>query len=234
MVGKHFEAVALANSYPPLLVDDYNRIGHVVSKEFRWYLIGLTCSLAEKKILQADELNLQLTREQVAKNSGCAKETLRRYICYANSIIRLEESMPELAADILAGRTRLGLKTTLILLRLPPSDIVEIMQRINSEDTPIRQIIMEHTGRPLSYPRRFRDGRNTKYSPKSVKELPRHDPDALITGLTFTIPSWTKAIKRVHLSSDMSKPAQNKLNDELASLNSAISALVGLLTEANQ
>ena len=235
MLGSSYsDAVALANSNPPLLKDDYNQIAQVVSKEFRWYLIGLTCSLAENERLQTAELNKRLTRKQMAKNCGCAVDTLRRYIYYASAIDRLERSMPELAADILAGRTRLSLKTTLKILRLPPSDIFEIMKRVNSESTPIRKIIVEHTKRPFSYPRRFSDGRSTKYAPKSVKEVPRYDPDVLITGLTFTIPSWMKAIKRVQLSGNISKSSQNKLSTELAKLNSAAGALIELLTEANQ
>jgi hypothetical protein len=226
------DVIALANSNPPLLTHDYNRIERDVSKEFRWYLIGLTCSLAAKGRLQPDGLNKLLTNAQVAKNSGYSTETMKRFMNYANSIGRLEKSLPGLAADILAGKTRLGLKTTILIAKLPPNDISEIIKRVESEDTSIRKIIAEHTKRPLSYPRRFSDGRSTKDTPKSVKDIPRHDPDALIAGITFTIPSWVKAINRVHINTSISQTAKNKLSSELSNLYIAVEALIELLTEA--
>lgn len=147
------EAIARANSCPPLLHDDYTRLEETVSKEFKWYLIGLTCWLADKKCFHSDDLNDRLTRERIAKSSGNSTETMKRYMCYSNSIDRVHKALPELASDTLAGKTRLGLKTAIILAKLPPEDMTAIMKRVEAEHTPIRRIIEEQTKRPVSYPR---------------------------------------------------------------------------------
>jgi len=166
-------AITLANFYPPLLLDDYNQIEQTVSREFRWYLIGLTCLLVVDKSFQSDSLNDFLTRTQIAQNSGYSEGTMTRFVSYANAITRMQKVLPDLVTDILAGKTRLGLKTTIILAKLPPDDIVAIMKRVEVEQTSIRKIISEQIRRPLTYPRKFSDGRSTKSSPKTIKDFPR-------------------------------------------------------------
>ena len=224
------EATVLAHSSPPLTFDDYNRIERSVSREFRWYLIGLICSF-----FQSDKSDNNLTRAQVAQNSGYAEETMKRFMCYVNSVNRLQQSFPDLVSDILAGKTRLGLKTTILLAKQSPNDIAVIIKRVETENTPIRRIISDQIKHPLTYPRRFSDGRSTKSSPKSIKDTPRYDPDAQITGLIYTIPSWIKAIERVHMNEDIcnvSHSARNKLRDEFLNLKSVTEALIKLIKGA--
>lgn len=235
---KYFDdALDYANSFPPLIADDYTWLEETVSKEFKWYTIGLTCWLADKKAFNNERLNGVLTREQVAQNAGNSAETMRRYMCYVNSIDRLYNTLPELAVSILEGKTRLGLKTTIILAKQSFDDIPLIMERINAEETSIRQIISEQIKRPLMYPRRFSDGRSTKYSPKSVKDKPRYDPDARVAELTFTIPSWEKAINRVYMSDNLhevSKTARMNLVAKLGTLKGVIEQITNQITEAKQ
>jgi hypothetical protein len=231
------DAIVYANSYPPLLADDYIRLEEIISKEFKWYIIGLTCWLADKKEFYTELLNDVLTREQVAQNTGISVETMKRYMCYVNSVDRLHDILPELASNILAGKTRLGLKTAIILAKQSAEDISSIMKRISSEETSVRQIISEQVKRPLMYPRKFSDGRSTKYSPKSVKDRPRYDPDAQVTELTFTIPSWEKAINRLYMDENLhevSKTAQLNLNIKLETLKCAIDQMREQITEAKQ
>jgi len=228
------DAIILANSCPPLSHDDYAWLEETVSKEFKWYLIGLTCWFAEKKQFYTDDLNGQLTRERIAANSRNSVETMKRYICYTNSIHRVQKVLPDLASHILAGKTRLGLKTVIVLAKQSPDDITIIMRRIARERTPILQIIMEQIKRPLIYPRKFADGRSTKSTPKSVKDNPRYDPDAQVAGLTFTIPSWIRTINRVQVSDNLhrvSKSACGSLSNELANLKSVIERTFKFLME---
>lgn len=39
---------------------------------------------------------------------------------------------------------------------------------------------------------------------QSIKDMPMFDPDADITGLTLTIPSWTGSIQRIQTKTDLS------------------------------
>lgn len=234
---KREEVIALVNSDPPLTLDDYSYLTQTISREFRWYLIGLTCIHAEKKSFHTNNLNQLLTLEQVAINSGYSHNTMKRFVSYTNSIFRLQIAMPKLADAIIMGNTRLGLKTTIILSKLPPKDIDAVMKRVEDERTPIRKIIAEQIKRPVSYPRRFSDGRGTKSSPKSVKDIPRYDPDAQVTVLTYTIPSWKKAMDRIHMNQALhtvSQPTRMKLDMELTNLRCVTEALIERMTEARK
>jgi len=229
----NMDAITLANSYPPLLLNDYKRLEETVSREFRWYLIGLTCSLANQKSFQSDELNNQLTRVQIAQNSGYVKDTLKQFIRYTNAIAYIQKIFPDIATDILSGRTKLGLKTTILLSKQPPDNIPAIMKRIEAEDTPIRMIITEQIKNSVACP----NDNSNKDSPKSIKDIPCYDPDAQVTGLTYTIPSWVKAIDRVHISENLnqvSRPARNKLSKELINLKSVANALIELIAEVQK
>jgi hypothetical protein len=228
------EAVTLANSDPPLKFEDYNRLEQAVSQEFRRFLIGLTCSLADNKRFQNDNLNNLLTRAQVAQNSGYAKNSMKRLVYYANAITRLQKDLPSLAADILAGKTRLGVESTIILAKQSTGNISVIIKRMETDSMSLRRIIAEQIQRPAAYSRKFSVERSVKRKPMSVKDMPRYDPDAEVYGLTYTIPTWARAINRLYLSDifEVSDPARIKLNRELENLKGAADALIELIMEA--
>jgi hypothetical protein len=229
---KHLDseaAVVLANSIPPLMQADYTRLEESVSKEFRWYLIGLTCLLANDKSFQSDVLNNQLTRAQIAKNCGCAEETIRRFMYYTNVIFRLQKIFPELASDILKGKSRLGLKATLRLAKLQRDDIRAIIKRIETEDTSARRIILEQTRSSVFNTRNISGGKRNSDSLKTVKDKPRYDPDSQVVGLTYTIPSWVVAVHRIYTSDTLygiSDFARVNLSNELQNLKNATHALM--------
>lgn len=232
-----FKANALANSYPPMLLGDYIRIEQTISAQFKWYLLGLTYSCVDYKSFETYELNTNMTRAQLSQNSGCAEGTLRRFKYYMNAIGQIQKSLPELASRILAGDTRLGLKTTFVLVKLPPHEITLIMDRAEIENAPIRAIIAEQSNPPLTYTQRFSDGCSTKNSPKSVKDIPRYDPDAHVAGLTYTIPSWVKAISRLQVANNLyeiSDSAREKLGNELMNLNNAIESIINKMLEVER
>ena len=63
----------------------------------------------------------------------------------------------------------------------------------------------------------------------SVKDMPVFDPDAEITGLTLTIPSWTSSIERTKTKSDLSivsNNARTKLTSALQDLQAKIQEML--------
>ena len=66
----------------------------------------------------------------------------------------------------------------------------------------------------------------------SVKDMPVFDPDAEITGLTLTIPSWASSIDRTRTKTDLSivsDHARNKLAEALADLQFRISNMLSVM-----
>ena len=64
--------------------------------------------------------------------------------------------------------------------------------------------------------------------------MPAFDPDADITGLTLTIPSWTSSINRVLTKTDLSivsDTARNSLANELQSLLKNIDKMLSAIEE---
>lgn len=62
-----------------------------------------------------------------------------------------------------------------------------------------------------------------------VKEMPAYDPDAEISSLTFTIPSWISSINRACSAADLSDitdNARSKLEKELTELKETINNML--------
>ena len=64
--------------------------------------------------------------------------------------------------------------------------------------------------------------------------MPQYDPDAEITGLTLTIPSWASSIERTRSSTNLdvvSNTARNKLIDALNKLQDKVSEMLTAIKE---
>ena len=68
----------------------------------------------------------------------------------------------------------------------------------------------------------------------SVKDMPAFDPDAEITGLTLTIPSWASSIDRTRSKADLSivsDRARDRLAEALTELQGKVSDMLIALKE---
>ena len=64
--------------------------------------------------------------------------------------------------------------------------------------------------------------------------MPTFDPDAEVTGLTLTIPSWTSSIDRTKAAADLrtvSPSAKRRLEDALLSLQSKAQDMIRAIKE---
>ena len=88
------------------------------------------------------------------------------------------------------------------------------------------------TGQPCSKTIRQRK----KDSEAKIKQMPTHDPNAELSSLGYTVPSWIKIINRSMELTDFpstSKAARNNLKPPLISLSRKIDKLLALLEEEN-
>jgi len=68
----------------------------------------------------------------------------------------------------------------------------------------------------------------------SVKTMPAFDPDAEVTGLTLTIPSWGSLIERTRTKTNItivSKQAKQKLSRALSDLQNKITEMLSAIKE---
>lgn len=68
----------------------------------------------------------------------------------------------------------------------------------------------------------------------SIKDMPTFDPDAEVTELTLTIPTWNSSIKRTQTNADLSiisQTAREKLKSALQSLRDEVDIMLTLIKE---
>ena len=86
------------------------------------------------------------------------------------------------------------------------------------------------------YAEKQKNYENAAVISKSVKDMPEYDPDAEISSMIYTIPSWINSISRL-ISTDFSKVTNNaklKLLNELDNLAFNIELIKISIGEGNE
>ena len=113
---------------------------------------------------------------------------------------------------------------------MSPEEMKKVVRKIEVTQQPFvkynttRQEVQRSTGQ---------FGRVVSSGP-SVKDMPAFDPDAEITGLTLTIPSWASSIDRTRSKADLSivsDKARDRLAEALTELQGKVSDMLTALKE---
>lgn len=177
------------------------------------------------------ELSKMKTAERIAQQNHVSHGTVEKYAIYSKAIQEIGKKEPKIVPKILSGQCKIS-----------HSNVVELSHKSQNE---LKQIgnRMEETSQPFSQYKKtrtdiLRKGRVTNENverPFSIKDMPAYDPDAEITGLTLTIPSWCSSISRVKNQTDLSNisdEARNKLEKVLLELSDMIDAMLDAIMEA--
>lgn len=172
------------------------------------------------------------TAAKIAQENNISSGSVRRYAIYSRAIDILAEKEPEIVPKILSGQYRIAQKNIVELSKLSPSEIRRVEQKIQKiqkiqqpfvQYNKIRNVISSTT-----------EGIKEKGPAPSVKDMPTFDPDADITVLTLTIPSWSSSINRVRTKTDLSivtPEARNGLAHELHSLINHVKEMLSVIEE---
>ena len=218
----------------PIQLDVLKAFEGKVTKECWRYLIGKAC-LSEKNKRSHNERASDIY-DQLGKDLGYVHPSMKRLVNYANAIDRIQRGFPNIATDILNGKTRLNLQNTIILSKKEFSEISIIFERLCHEKTPIFAIFDEQQSLRVKPKRGRGRPRKKAYEPSriSVKDNPTYNPDAQVNALSYTIPSWVSMVEKTFAHSDssqMSLSARNRLNEELNRLIGTAESVLALLTE---
>jgi hypothetical protein len=204
-----------------------------VSKECWRYLIGKMC-LSEKN-KRGDNKRVQDVYTQITEDFGHAYPSLRRFVTYANAIDHLQKILPDIASDILNGRTRLSMQNTIILAKMEFTEISTVSERVSSESTPVSIIISEQKALRKKPERRGRPRINRTGVPRTtVKDTPTYSPDAEVNTLAYTVPSWVSMVYRVSTCTDfheVSPASRSKLIEELKRIIAAVDTMLARIME---
>lgn len=168
------------------------------------------------------------TAKRIAADNNLNYGTVQRYGALAKAVEEIREKCPELANKILSGKYKICRSNILALANLSKEALTILNGKIERNNRPFveysktRDIIGTHN--------------NSQNGMQSIKDMPQFDPDAIISELFLTIPSWISSINRVQNQADLfgtTQKGRTKLITELESLKGAIDCLLCKAMEIN-
>jgi len=228
-------------------------VRHNITEETRRYLIGKRCEIEKilgahnaagtnqytKKELKANILpelafdaSASRTRERLSKEYSISQASILNYEKYTQALDLLLKVVPELVPRILTSDIKISVENTIAFSQLSIPEIRELNQLISDDckafTSNMRQILLKKQNSS--------EKDSFQIPACSIKEMPAYDPDAEISSLTLTIPSWISSINRARSTADLSGITGNacrKLEKELAELEETINNMLVAIKEVN-
>ncbi|OGI00685.1 MAG: hypothetical protein A2Y25_10460 [Candidatus Melainabacteria bacterium GWF2_37_15] len=159
----------------------------------------------------------RLTAEKIGKEYNLAEVTIRRYGRYAKYIDKLAKEDPKLVSEVLTGKIKISRNNISKLAKQSSEAVNNVKTQLNNKNSNFVS---------YSKTRRIIPAKKEKVT---VKDMPVYDPDAEISSLTLTIPSWISSINRTLSVADFDKTsyeARAKLKDGLKELEYTVNAML--------
>ena len=152
------------------------------------------------------------TAKRIADENHVSIGTVQKYAIYTRALEEIGKKEPKLVPKILSGNYKISHENVVELSKLSQEDIQRVNRKIDRNPTPFIQYKKTRnaiqTGKYEAIPE------ETLPPVPSVKDMPEYDPDAEVTGLTLTIPSWCSSIERTKKNTNfdlLSASAKEKL-----------------------
>lgn len=167
-----------------------------------------------------------ITALRVAEEHALSHATVQKYGAFTRAVSEIQKKAPDIAANILSGRYKISHQNVIILSQMSPENMLKVGERLEQERDNFTHY--NASRREIQY----NNALSEPITGPSVKDMPTFDPDAEITGLTLTIPSWTRSIERVQKGTNFSiatPGAKEKLRSVLAELNMSIASIMNAM-----
>ncbi len=210
-VGKYYE------SRKKMLTDNYPRQNQFTPNSFR-----------RPAGMPTNELCASELREIRPLKPG----TIGNYGRYAAAIDSIYRKNKTVAQELLLGKFRLSIDNTITLSQFSAPEIVVVRDRITN--TGDLEILHSGTLRSHHIAKMKAETDGIKKKAPEIKQMPKYDPDAEISSMTFTIPSWISSIERICNHADFqnaSSAALEKLGLKLQILQEATNILMATIKE---
>ena len=180
------------------------------------------------------------SRRKLAAHLGLSTVTVSKYRFYEQALDTIIDAAPHLGQEILSGVIRISHDNTLLLGRRSPEEIRNLSREVENEKLVyLKQadiLRFAATFWQAEKDRKALQGaaRETDNSLAPIKRMPAYDPDAEVSSLAFTIPSWCSMINRTQNCSNLnniSSPARSRLIGQLKTLQSQAGLLLETLKE---
>jgi hypothetical protein len=215
----------------PLKAEEVKNLLSGATSERRYFLLGKLC-LAERDRRPSEFVHDVYA--SVGREFGYSETGLRRYVLFAKAIDYLQSVAPEIVPGIMGGTARISYENAIALSRKGREEILRIAGQLADASLTVNSIFQKC---PPSYARRKRNRGEksaTGQKPATIKDTPEHDPDAQVSSLSYTIPSWVGVVDNVFMNTDfnqISLSARYKLRKELALLAETAKTVLDILSD---
>ena len=192
----------------------------------------------DSPITQAAAAQRRCERLAKVKNISCG--TVNKYRFFQEAADMIAKSAPQLANRIITGKLKLSHENTLELSHRSPEDLRTLEKVVLEEN--LGYLNLSDIRHEISW---SRAGDHYAHHPAvkkinapvtaQIKKMPKYDPDAEISSLAYTIPSWCSMITRsmkVSNFSQVSPGAKRRLLAQLETLRSQTDRLLGSIKES--
>ena len=167
------------------------------------------------------------TAQKIGNEINLCAGTVKKYAEYTRALSEIGKKEPDLVPILLSGKYKVSHRETLELAKKNKEELHEIHRRMNRNQSSFPTY---SKNRPL-----IRNNTTDENVGPTVKNMPTFDPDAEVTELTLTMPSWIGSIKRTQTNANftiVSDKARDKLVSTITNLIETAEGLLALIKEA--
>lgn len=210
LIGMQYESEKVVNSRKNFLgVNQYSPLSPTIPYE------GFEINRDRSKTFG------HITAQKIAHDNHISIGSVQKYAMYTRALEVIGKADPSMVPRILSGRYKISHQNVIDLSRMPPDEIRKIGRKIERS----QQTFVQYKSTRKEIHEGSADTEPILSAGPTVKDMPQFDPDAEITGLTLTIPSWGSSIERIRTKTDLSivsATARTKLTDALKNLQKKI------------
>ena len=141
------------------------------------------------------------TAQRIASENNVSAATVQKYAIFTRACEMIGQKEPKLVPKILSGQYKLSHRSIVEMAELPAEDLRRINRKIDRNPGDFMQY---KATRNSSNAGKYEAIPTSEILGPSVKDMPKYDPDAEVSSLTLTIPSWQSSIERTKKTADLS------------------------------
>ena len=219
-----------------------------ITEDTRRYLIGKQYELEKvaRKHLNANGFNqykkrskkergdsYRRTAQKFSAQYNVSTGAVQKYAIFSKALDAVGEADPELPGKVLSGSFKISHENLVALSKMPPEEI----RRIGARPEDLQHPFTSYSDTRKEFAEKVEEAETpVQENIPLIKVTPKHDPDAEITGLTLTVPSWVSSIERARSHANMnaaSTDAKSKLEEALISLQKKVSEMLSDIREVH-
>ena len=168
------------------------------------------------------------TSQKLAEKYHLSHATVEKYVIYSHALDSICKKSPSMFHMILSGKYAISQENVIMLSQMDEASIQKLKGSLEKKkqrhNAPIRVFSDQIQECFL--------GKEVPVLQPQIKSMPAYDPDAEISGLVFTIPSWNSSLSKLRNNADLtitSPGARKKLDLVLSELMNSIRIILHMI-----